>query len=203
MCFLLERDDGGGVCLHAGMQLRRSSVKGDRPLCPVEGKHAVHRHGSYARHKAPTGTEKEAVERFLCVPCRRTMSVLDDDRLPYRTVCMKQLERWLDWQFSGGPEPPAMKEVERGCLQRAVACFVRNSPSLIEALGQIVKHVRADAGSLWRALRRLGDLGKTLREWQAKIKLPTASGQKRRGLSLLGAYVCLAPWSLWSVGAGG
>ena len=188
--------------MHAGMQLRRSSVKGDRPLCPVEGQHAVHRHGSYPRHKEPTGTEKEAVERFLCVPCRRTMSVLDDDRLPYRTVRVQQLERWMDWRFNGEPQPPAVEEVERGCLQRAVACFVRNSPSLIEALGQIVKHVRADAGSLWRALHRLGDLRKTLRELQTKIKLP-ASGQKRRGFSLLGAYVCLAPWPISAVRAGG
>ena len=189
--------------MHAGMQIRRSSMKGDRPLCPVEGRHAVHRHGSYPRHKEPTGTETEAVERFLCVPCRRTMSVLDDDRLPYRTVGVERLTQWLDRQFSGGPAPPAVKEVERGCLERAVACFVRNSPSLVEALGQIVKHVRADAGSLWRALRRLGDLGTTLREWQTKIKLPTASGQTRRGLSLLGAYVCLVPWPMWTVGGGG
>ena len=109
----------------------------------------------------------------------------------------------MDWRFNGAPQPPAVEEVERGCLQRAVECFVRNSPSLIEALGQIVKHVRADARSLWRALRRLGDLGKTLREWQEKIKLPTALGQKRRGLSLLGAYVCLAPWPTWAVGVGG
>lgn len=185
------------------MQIRRSSMRGDRPLCPVDGGHRVHVHGSYSRNREPEGEEKEAVPRFLCVPCGRTVSVLDDERLPYRTVRVERLKRWLDWQFSGGPAPPAMKEVERGCMERAVRCFVRNSPSLIEALGQIVKHVRADAGSLWRALRRLGDLGKTLREWQAKIKLPTEAGQKRRGLSLLGAYVCLAPWPMWAVGVGG
>lgn len=202
MCFPLERDDGAGVCLHAGMQLRRSSVKGDRPVCPVEGKHPVHRHGSYPRHKEPTGEEKEDVERFLCVPCGRTMSVLDDERLPYRTVLLTRLERWMDWQFNGEPLPTAVGERERGCLQRAVTCFVRNSPSLIEALGQIVKHVRADAGSLWRTLRRLGDLRKTLRELQTKIKRP-ASGQKPRGFSLLGAYVCLAPWPMSAAGAGG
>jgi len=184
------------------MQLRRSSVKADRPVCPVEGKHPVHRHGSYPRHKEPTGEEKETVDRFLCVPCGRTMSVLDDERLPYRTVLLTRLERWMDWRFNGAPQLPAVGERERGCLQRAVACFVRNSPSLVEALGQIVRHVRADAGALWRTLRRLGDLRRTLRELQTKIKFP-ASGQRRRGFSLLGAYVCLAPWPISVVRASG
>ena len=177
------------------MQIRYSSMKGDRPACPVDRSHKVHRHGSYDRYKGPEGTEQEAVDRFLCVPCGRTVSVLDDQRLPYRSIQVDRLERWLNWQFSGGPEPPAMKEVERGCAERALACFVRHSPSLIKALGQIVKHVHADAGSLWRVLRRWGDLRTILRQLQEKIKLPFQRGEKRRGLSLIGTHVCLAAWS--------
>jgi len=120
------------------MQIRRSRMKGDRPECPLDCRHKVHRHGSYDRYKEPKGKEKEDVPRFLCVPCGQTVSVLDDQRLPYRSIRVDRLERWLNWQFSGGPEPPAMEEVERGCMERALACFVRNNPSLVKALGQIV-----------------------------------------------------------------
>lgn len=80
-------------------------------------------------------------------------------------------------------------------MERALACFIRHSPSLCEALGQIVRHVRADAGKLWRSLHRLGDLRTILRQLQEKIKLPFRRGETRRGLSLLGAYECLAAWS--------
>ena len=170
-------------------------MTGDRPECPVDRRHKVHRHGSYDRYKGPESAEQEAVDRFLCVPCGQTVSVMDDQRLPYRSIRVDRLECWLNRQFNGGPEPPAMREVERGCMERALACFVRNSPSLVKALGQIVKHVRADAGSLWRVLGRLGDLGTILRQLQEKIKLPFLGGEKRRGLSLLGTYVCLAAWS--------
>jgi len=170
-------------------------MRGDRPACPVDRSHTVHRHGSYDRYKELESKEKEEVPRFLCVPCGQTVSVLDDELLPYRSIRVDRLEGWLNWQFSGGPEPPAIREVERGCLERALACFVRNNPSLVQALGQIVKHVRADAGSLWRVLSRLGNLGTILRQLQEKIKLPFRRGEKRRGLSLLGTYECLAAWS--------
>lgn len=122
------------------------------------------------------------------------MSVLDDNRLPYRSIHVDQLEAWINWLFSGGPEPPA-KEIERDCLKRATQCFVRNSPSLREALGQIVKDIGAEAKSLWRSLRRLGDLRKILRILQEKIKFPKHGLGKSRGLSLLGSYLCLAAWS--------
>jgi len=170
-------------------------MRGDRPECPLDRSHKVHRHGSYDRYKEPESKEKEEVPRFLCVPCGHTVSVLDDELLPYRSIRVDRLECWLNWRFGGGPEPLATREVERGCADRALACFVRNSPSLIKALGQIVNHVRADAGSLWRVLRRLGDLGTILRQLQEKIKLPFQRPEKRRGLSLLGTYVCLAAWS--------
>ena len=150
----------------------------------------MHRHGSYDRYKSPSGTEREDVQRFLCVPCGKTVSVLNDNRLPYRSIHVDQLETWMDWLFCGGPEPP-VKEIERDCLKRATRCFVRNSPSLREALGQMVKDIGAEAKSLWRNLHRLGDLREILRILQEKIKF----SKNGRGLSLLGSYVCLAAWS--------
>jgi len=173
-----------------GMQVTRSSFKGDRPVCPRGEGHRVHRHGSYPHYADCESEEKERVPRFLCVVCRLTISVVPDTRLPYRSLNLETLWRWFDWQFCGGPDPPAAGERERGCLVRAVKCFGQHSPVLRTALGQIVTKLGADAASLWRTLSRLSKSESILHFLQTKLKPKVESG--RRGFSLLGAYLCLA-----------
>ena len=109
----------------------------------------------------------------------------------YRSVSLEVVKQWLDWALGGGPAPPVAGERERGCASRAVGCFVRHSPVLGTALGQIVRDVGAGAASLWRTLVRLSKTEPILRFLQAKLK-PGDEANGRRGFSLLGTYRCLA-----------
>ena len=174
-----------------GVQVGQSSVRGDRPLCPRDSDHRVHRHGTYGHYRDCQSAEKERVPRYLCVWCRTTISVVADSRLPYRSVSLEVVKQWLDWALGGGPAPPVAGERERGCASRAVRCFVRHSPVLGTALGQIVRDVGAGAASLWRTLVRLSKTEPILRFLQAKLK-PEADAAGRRGFSLVGTYRCLA-----------
>lgn len=178
-----------------GMQIRQSSMKGDRPECPLDQRHKVHKHGSYGRYcglEGETDDDRESIPRFLCVFCGWTISVLPDNQLPYRSIDVGRLALWLNREYLGGPEPPTASEKEKGCARRALRCFVRHSPSLIKALGQIVKDIGASARSLWLVLDNLSDVKNTLRFLQEKLKPEKFADGGFVGFSLLGCYRCLA-----------
>src|SRR5205814_1685110 len=100
------------------MRKRQSSFKGDRPLCPFDPNHTVHRHGSYERWANCDDGLLQIILRFLCTFCLHTISVLPDDVLPYRAVSVPLLEKDLDARVNGTPPPPATVN-EKGCLKRA------------------------------------------------------------------------------------
>src|SRR6266436_3664124 len=103
------------------MQTRQSLVKGDRPWCPVDPKHPIHRHAKYDRYaNCQELTKSKWIPRFLCRPCRHTISVLPDDTLPYRAISAPLTEASFDAKAAGKPEPP-VSERERGYLKRAWA----------------------------------------------------------------------------------
>jgi len=180
------------VCM-GDMQIQRSSMKGDRPECRTDPRHKVHKHGHYNRNGGPEDDDdKEKVSRFLCVPCNSTISVLPENKLPYRSINAERLVAWMNWELNAGPEPPVRGEKERGCMRRAFQCFIRHSPALTGALGQIVRDVCANAQSLWRTLTRQGNVSSILRFLQDKLKPEKTGDGAWRGYSLLGHYRCLA-----------
>ncbi len=164
------------------MQIRQSSIRGDRPECPVDPSHRVHVHATYRRYKKADGSDKETVSRWLCTAGCGTISVLQDARLPYRLIGVDLLEEWLDAVFIEGRAPPKATENEKGCLERAVARFLQRIPSLTEVLGQMINAVSPTATQLWVQLRKLGKLRKILRFLAEEFKT-----------SLLGNYRCLRP----------
>lgn len=177
---------GVGLWLTARMQLRQSSVRGDRPECPTSRHHRVHSHGRYKRYRKADGSGKEPVPRWLCTVCGSTISVLPDTRLPYRSVGVVLIEAWLDASFRGRA-PPTATEKEKGCLNRAMRRFLQRIPSLSEVLGQMLQIIRPTATQLWIGLRKLGKLGEILRFLADDFKT-----------SLLGDYRCLQPWGVSS-----
>ena len=164
------------------MQIRKSSIKGDRPLCAVDARHKVHYHCWYDRYAdCDTKSLKVIILRFLCVRCHRTISVLPDELLPYRAVPMKLVEKHFDAQANGTPEPPAT-ENEKGCLKRAWARFRQRVAPLSATLGQMIQAVKPTAAQLWNQLRRQGNLAAIL----LKLAQPFNT-------SLLHDYLCLRP----------
>ncbi len=163
------------------MQVRQSSVHGDRPECPIDPAHRVHSHGDYKRYAKADGDEKEKVPRWFCTVGCGTISVLPDTRLAYRPVGTDLLENWFDAAFMGRA-PPKVTENEKGCLKRALTRFLQRIPSLTEVLGQMVKIPSPTATQLWVRLRELGKLREILRFLAEKFKT-----------SLLGHYQCLRP----------
>lgn len=161
------------------MQVRQSSVRGDRPECPIERTHRVHSNGSYVRFAEADGERKEKVPRWLCVVCGGTISVLPDALLPYRPVGTGLVQEWLDFVFMGRA-PPKATEKEKGCLERAVRRFLQRTPSLTEVLGQMINVLSPTATQLWVRLRKLGELAEILRFLAEDFKT-----------SLLGDYRCL------------
>ena len=166
------------------MQIRQSHLLGDRPLCSVDPKHIIHRHGHYKRNGNCDDKEPLVVTilRFLCVMCRRTLSVLRDDLLPYRAVPAPLVKKHFDAQAKGTP-PPAATEKEKGCLKRAWARFNGRVDALVTVLGQMITAVKPNAITLWKQLRRWGNLPKILLQLAKPFKT-----------SLLGDYLCLKPW---------
>lgn len=162
------------------MQLRHSQTKGGRPACPVDPAHRVHGNGRYQRLKSPDGNEMISVPCWNCTGCSLSFSVLPDGVLPYRAISTEQLESELDSAFCG-KDSPQQTENEKGCLKRALHSFIQNTPSLADALGQIIKTIHPSAAQLWKELRELAG---TLR----KILLYLADPFK---VSLLGMYQCL------------
>lgn len=167
------------------MQKRASSFKGDRPPCPVDPHHTIHRHGNYQRYANCNDDQEEDIGRFLCLPCGRTISVLPDHRLPYRAVPAPLVEKHFDAQAhpDQAKEPPAT-EKEKGCLKRAWARFKQRVVSLTASLGQMIRVLKPNAPQLWNHLRRQGNLPAILRQLAEPFNT-----------SLLHDYCCLLPWS--------
>ncbi len=164
------------------MQVRQSSVRGNRPECPIESSHRVHVHGDYKRYAKADGDEKEKVPRWLCVVCGGTISVLPDTMVPYRPVGTDLIEQWFDGSFMGRA-PPKVTENEKGCLKRAVTRFLQRIPSLAEVFGQMIDVINPSAAELWSRLRQSDNLQDILRFLAEDFKT-----------SLLGNYRCLQPW---------
>ena len=155
--------------------------KGERPSCLRGCPGRVHRHGCYFRYARPSGEQSFGVQRFLCVECGLTISVLAADRLPYRPVEEPRLEAFFNEQAEAGsgPDPPPA-QLEAGCLRRAWKRFQTRVRTLIEAFGLLID-ITDSAGALWKQMRL------------AKGTLPAilrylAQGHK---CSLLGDYQCL------------
>ena len=165
------------------MQTRSSLLPGDRPACPVNPKHPIHRHGKYDRYAdCQEQTKSKWIARFLCYLCRFTISVLPDDTLPYRPISVPKVQGSFDAKAAGRPEPP-VTERERGCLKRAWHRFAQRITALAVVLGQIMQIRRTDAKQTWPQLRRLGNLEQILGLLGRKYKT-----------SLLADYLCLKPW---------
>jgi hypothetical protein len=166
------------------MQIRQSHVLGDRPLCSLDPNHTIHCHGHYERNGDCHDQEPliVIVLRFLCVRCRRTLSVLLDDLLPYRAVPAPLVEKHFTALAEGTP-PPAATEKEKGCLKRAWARFSGRVDALLAVLGQMISAVKPSATTLWKQLRQWGNLPTILLRLAEPFKT-----------SLLGDYLCLKSW---------
>lgn len=166
------------------MQIRSSSLNGARPSCPVDPNHEVDRHGTYERNANCDDQQKEDIDRFLCRPCGRTISVLPDHFLPYRAVSVSLVQKHFDAQANPGQakEPPAT-EKEKGCLKRAWARFKQRVVPLQAKLGQMIRSVKPSPAQLWNQLR-------------CNSNLPTILLQLAHpfNISLLHDYLCLRPW---------
>ena len=144
----------------------------------------LHRHGSYRRNAKPKGSEKIAIQLYLCVVCEHCVSVLPVNHLSYRPLEVDRLQAHFDGQakVSCGLDPPP-EAIEAGCLARAWKRFLTRVNCLKEAFGQILPAELHSAEELWKELRRaVGSAEDMLRF--------LAQSCKR---SLLGDYDCLRP----------
>jgi|SRR5437762_2620989 len=166
------------------MQTRQSLLKGDRPSCPVNPNHPIHRHGKYDRYADCNELQKSKwILRFLCVLCGYTISVLPDNTLPYRPISAPLVQQCFDAKVSGKPEP-SVTEKERGCLKRAWHRFTQRLDALASVLGQMMQIRNRTAKRIWTQLRRLGNLKAILHLLSKSFKT-----------SLLHDYQCLRPWT--------
>jgi hypothetical protein len=94
------------------------------------------------------------VQRFLCVQCGITLSVLLPDQLPYRSVPASRMEAFFNEQaeFGTGPDPPP-DELETGCLRRAWRRFQTRALKLKEAFGLLINSASLSPGDLWKQMR--------------------------------------------------
>jgi hypothetical protein len=164
------------------MQKRKSECRGDRPLCSVDPAHTVHRHGWYERYANLNDDQREAIERFLCCSCGRTISVLPTHRLPYVAMRAEHLEGHFDARAREGAPPPAT-EKEKGCANRAWARFAQRVDALTGWLGQMIRVVKPTAAALWCELRRQSTLGEMLHLLSVQFHT-----------SVLKDYLCVRPW---------
>ena len=144
----------------------------------------MHRHGSYGRYQKPKGGAKFPMQRYLCLPCGHTVSVLPVNRLPYRPLEVERLQGAFDAQAEVGTglDPPP-EPIEAGCLQRAWNRFLTRVKVLQDTFGQILPAELHTAQQLWKELRRgVGSAESMLRFLARHCKR-----------SLLGDYACLRP----------
>lgn len=141
------------------IQVRYDQLRGIRPVCPRGCSGMVHRHGCYSRYADPEGSCLEWIQRYLCRPCRLTLSVLLPHRLPYRAVRAERLQADFDCRAgiqTQGLDPPP-RVVEAGCLQRAWSALSARVTTLKEAFGQLIDNSVSEVTSLWISLRRAQD----------------------------------------------
>jgi len=122
------------------------------------------------------------VQRFLCVRCGHTVSVLPGTRLTYRPLEVGRLQGFFDTQaeVSCGLDPPPGL-IEAGCLGRAWNRFLTRVKVLQDVFGQILPVELRTAQQLWKELRR--------RAGSAEEMLRFLARHCKR--SLLGDYACL------------
>ena len=167
-----------------GIQIRADSLKDERPRCPRSCRRKLHRHGGYWRYAHPRGEVKFYVERFLCVVCNHTVSVLPVGRITYRPLEVKRLQSYLDSQggLGSGPDPPP-DLLEAGCLRRAWIRFLTRVEPLKTFSGQMLRTTLNRPGQFWLEMRRcFGSLEEIL-----------SFLARTRKCSLLGDYACLRP----------
>ena len=150
----------------------------DCPVCRGRGK--VHRHSHYERYRSPEGAERQRVQRYLCVRCRRTLSVLED-LLPYRALSVPMVEKFLNAKAQSGRDPPAVPVKTQGALNRAAGVLNQRAGVLRAAAGLVIKQ---DRQTLWQGLIGAFD------NLEAILLF---LGRKING-SLLGDYQCLRGW---------
>ena len=95
------------------------------------------------------------MQRYLCLLCGHTVSVLPAYRLPYRPLEVDRLQGGFDAQagIGTGLDPPP-EAIEAGCLQRAWNRFLARVNILTDAFGQILPSELRTARQLWKELRR-------------------------------------------------
>lgn len=172
----------GNWGFHQGIQIRADSFAGDRPRCLRGCESRPHRHGCYYRYARPTSGERFAVQRYWCPECGLTISVLPQERLPYRPLEGQRLQAFFDAQagIGCGPGPPP-GPLEAGCLRRAWSRFQTRVCTLKQAFGLLIPSVISGAAQLWGQMR-------LAKETLANILAFLA---QTRNLSLLGDYRCL------------
>ena len=139
------------------MQLREDSFHGKRPTCPEHLKQRVYRHGFYVRFENCDNQRRLRIERFVCLRCGRTLSVLPQNRLPYVALNTALVESEFDARASG-TDPPPRSEKERGCLRRAFERFAARVTPLCALLGQMIRPTKPSVGDCWKGLRQLDNL---------------------------------------------
>ena len=165
-----------------GIQIRQDQFQGERPNCPSGCQELMHRHGFYSRYRHPEGDERCKILRFLCLPCRRTVSVLPCQAVPYRPLQTDRVQAHFDQkaEMGSGPDPkPA--QAESDSLKRAWVRFTTRSKALSEAFGQLVPAMISCPARLWLEMRR----AKTSLVHILKFLAQTSK------ISLLGDYRCL------------
>src|SRR5215207_8828808 len=172
----------GGKLAWCGMQVRQSEFRKEKGCLQAECGGALHGHGHYQRYASPDGQECFAVPRYCCTRCRLTTSVLEDSRLPYRSVEVDELEANFERRSEGDAAPP-MSEKKSGCFDRAWTAWNRNSRHIAELLGLLLDHTALNsAAECWRALRKASRIQPMLARLWRCFKT-----------SLLGDYRCLKP----------
>lgn len=185
----VESDDEALNIFHGRMQIRRSSFpfEASEPPCPFdhESKPCLQRHGHDERYAQPEGSRKTRIQRFLCKFTGKTVSVLPDALLPYRSINVPDLQEHFDRLTASTQEqaPPAQSEAVRDYLARASKRFSRTdrATSLADFFGQRLPRTTSPH-ALWKAMRHAaGNLSQILLELAVQ------------GKSLLGDYRCLTP----------
>ena len=106
------------------MQIRRASFPTETslPPCPFdhEKQQCLHRHGHYKRYAQPTGPRKTPIPRFLCKFTGKTVSVLPETFLPYRSINVPDVQEHFDQLTSTQEQiPPAQNTTDREHAVRA------------------------------------------------------------------------------------
>ncbi len=124
------------------------------------------------------------MQRFLCVSCGHTVSVLPGTRITYRPLEVGRLQGFFDTQagMSCGLDPPPGL-VEAGCLGRAWSRLLTRVNILKESFGQMLPSPLDTVQQLWKELRRGVGSAEDMLRFLARCC-------KR---SLLGDYACLRP----------